>query len=265
MSAAARGTHAPFDARVVLLGASNLTRGLSTVIETARVDLGSPLEVLAALGHGRSYGMRSTVLGRSLPGIVDCGLWRRLEAHTGPPCYALLTDIGNDVVYGAAPQTIVGWVEWCIDRLRAVEARLILTRPPMDSLHTMHRWQFEIMRRVLFPSHQVTFGDALRRTEELDRGIQELARRHPATLVALPGSWYGFDPIHIPMRRWAGAWKTILASWTQDEGAPLASGSVRRWARLHTAAPQHRWLFGVPLERRQPSARLPDGTTVALY
>src|SRR5262245_2033911 len=81
--------------RIVLLGASNLTRGISTVIETAGSILGRPLEVLAAFGHGRSYGMSSSVLGRSLPGIVDCGIWQSLAARPPVSTSALITDIGN--------------------------------------------------------------------------------------------------------------------------------------------------------------------------
>jgi hypothetical protein len=42
--------------RVVALGASNLTRGFQTIVSTARLVWGPDVEVLAALGHGRSYG-----------------------------------------------------------------------------------------------------------------------------------------------------------------------------------------------------------------
>ena len=42
--------------RVILLGASNLTRGISTVVEIAKTKWGSPLDIMSALGHGRSYG-----------------------------------------------------------------------------------------------------------------------------------------------------------------------------------------------------------------
>ena len=36
--------------RVILLGASNATRGLSTIISTVRNLLGGPVEILAAVG-----------------------------------------------------------------------------------------------------------------------------------------------------------------------------------------------------------------------
>lgn len=60
--------------RVVLLGASNIARSLSIVFDSARNAWGSPLDIVAATGHGRSYGMSSRVLGRTLPGILQSGL-----------------------------------------------------------------------------------------------------------------------------------------------------------------------------------------------
>ncbi|MEX0819484.1 MAG: hypothetical protein WD070_07815, partial [Pirellulaceae bacterium] len=87
--------------RVVLLGASNIARSPAIVFDSARSAWGSPLDIVAATGHGRSYGMTSCVLGRTLPGILQCGLWEALATRPLVPTAALLTDIGNDILYGA--------------------------------------------------------------------------------------------------------------------------------------------------------------------
>ena len=80
--------------RVVLLGASNLTRDFRAVLEIARRRLGSgPLQVLAAAGYGRCYGVKSRFVLRDLPPILDCGLWSALRQTSHAPTYALLTDI----------------------------------------------------------------------------------------------------------------------------------------------------------------------------
>ena len=65
---------APDVARAVALGASNLTRGFRTVVSAARAAWGPEVQVLAALGHGRSYGAPSRVPFRTLPGILESGL-----------------------------------------------------------------------------------------------------------------------------------------------------------------------------------------------
>ncbi|HEX5443564.1 MAG TPA: hypothetical protein VFW87_07035, partial [Pirellulales bacterium] len=117
--------------RVVLLGASNVTRGISTVVETACRVWGRPLDLLAAIGHGRSYGMKSTVLVRTLPGILDCGLWPALAERPPAHTAALVTDVGNDLFYGADPPQIAGWIEACVDRLAKLDAAVVMTRMPV--------------------------------------------------------------------------------------------------------------------------------------
>ena len=85
---------------MVALGASNLTRGLQTVVSTARTAWGPDVQVVAALGHGRSYGATSAFLVRRLPGILRSGLWAELESAPAVPTKALVTDVGNDILYG---------------------------------------------------------------------------------------------------------------------------------------------------------------------
>ena len=82
--------------RVVALGASNLTRGFPILVSAARASAGPDVEVFAALGLGRSYGMESRVLARTLPGILDSGLWAALAGLPPLPTRAVVTDVGND-------------------------------------------------------------------------------------------------------------------------------------------------------------------------
>ena len=94
--------------RVVLLGASNLVAGLPRVVEAARSVWGGPLDILAAAGHGRSYGRSSRVLWRTLPGILSCGLWEDLARRPPASTAALLTDVGNDILYGGSDRRDCG-------------------------------------------------------------------------------------------------------------------------------------------------------------
>ena len=257
-------------ARVVLLGASNLTLGIAGVVETARLAIGGPVQFLIAMGHGRSYGRRSSVLGRSLPGISECGLWEALRRDSASRSFALLTDIGNDVAYGASIASIERWVAECLDRLADVEARVVMTLLPTESLQALSRWRFGVARAILFPGRRLSLDDALARSRELDDRLRELGRRPNVRLVENPGRFYGVDPIHIRRRCRAALWAQVIRSWGAGEGdgaqtRPLPRPSIGCRLRIRLATPERWWLLGRRRGRPQPAGRLADGSTISLY
>jgi hypothetical protein len=261
-------TPEPARPRVVLLGASNLTRGISTVIETSRQLFASPLRVLAALGHGRSYGMRSSILlgARSLPAIVDCGIWNALDRSDDKSNFALITDIGNDLIYGASPEQIEQWIGQCIDRLQRINATIAMTAIPIESIRSVTRWQFAIVKTLMYPTRKLEYEQARQRAEDLHQRINALAHRRNIALVPQRREWYGFDPIHVRYRDWPNAWAEILrACALQPQASPCAQPSVRRWAKLRSMTPEQWWLMGIERRRSQPAGTLADGTTISLF
>ena len=256
----------PSSSRVILLGASNLTRAISTVVGTAQAMLGSPLELLIAMGHGRSFGRASRVLGRTLPGIDECGLWDSLKDAPQAPTYALITDIGNDIVYGYDIALIAEWIESTLTRLKDLKARTVITRLPVQSIEALSALRYHMAKAILFPGRSLSLDEAKRRVREIDSAINMLAARHGATPVELPGDWYGLDPVHLSRSQHAAAFAQIMASWSDSNDQPAeASGSLARWLKLHLARPQQWGLLGVPLGSTQPAVYLGDGSSVALY
>jgi hypothetical protein len=244
--------------RVVLLGASNLTMGLPIVLGAARARLPpGPLEVFVAAGHGRSYGRWSRVLVRGLPAIRDCGLWPALD-RGGPPTHALVTDIGNDIGYGATPAELAGWVEACLRRVAGRGVRPIVTLLPAASLGRLPRWQYHVFKTLLFPGRRLPFPVLQERLADANARLTELAARHGAVVVAPPAEWFRADAIHFAGPRRAAAWHTILGSWgtTPDAAGPLVCRGL---------APAWRTVCGVSVRRAQPAVALPDGTTISVY
>jgi hypothetical protein len=259
-------------ARIILLGGSNLARGISTIVEIARLTVrgvqgnGGPVEYLIAKGHGRSYGKRSVVLGRGLPGIVECGLWDALDAGDERPTFALITDIGNDVAYGAEVRAIAGWVETCVERLAAARARIVMTALPMESLRKLSPARFKVARSILFPANRFSLDEALDRCAEVDERVRRVAAGRGVRLVEHDGGWYGLDPIHIRQRHLVAAWTGIMGAWADEPKTRIqVCRSPLRWLRLRTLTPQRWWLLGSPRGRPQPAGRLADGSTVSLY
>ena len=251
--------------RVVLLGASNLTRGFSTAMELSRQIWGGPIEILAALGHGRSYGIASSVLGRRLPGIIQCGLWEALNQRPVAPTAAVVTDIGNDLLYDIPVDQIAVWVEFCLDRFAAAEARTVVTALPVENLNRVSPSRFVLFRTLFVPTCRLELPVVAARACELNQRVVHLADHFGAELVRPSASWYGLDPIHIKIRRWRPAWKKIFSPFS--DGPPPAGirGSFFRWVYLRSLCPFERRVFGFEQRQTQPAGRLKDGSTISLY
>jgi hypothetical protein len=206
------------------------------------------------------------ILGRALPGILQCRLWEALSDAEAGPTFALVTDIGNDILYGHPVDRIAGWVEACIDRLLAMNARIVVASLPIESLVRLGPIRYHVARQILFPTHYLGFREAWRRIERLDEKIRGLALSKKVALADLDGAWYGLDPIHIMKRRRREAWESILGAWREGEDDPPgAVRAERRFPSLRFAVPDERWILGVRQHRDQPWRCLQDGSTVSAY
>ncbi|MCA9162640.1 MAG: hypothetical protein KDA62_06660 [Planctomycetales bacterium] len=264
MSAATTAIREP-ERRAVILGASNVIRGISAVVATAQAASGSPLDLMFACGHGRSYGQTSCVLGRTLPGIVPCGLWDAWKQRPAVPTSALLTDVGNDLLYDVSVSQITDWVRTCCDRLRPVCERLIITELPLVSLRTLQPRRFQLMRTILFPKSRLSLEQALDRAEQLNANLVDLANQFEASVLHPRSEWYGYDPIHIRAPHYQSAWSEILQGWTDAEIEPPNPSGWLNWLRLRRLRPEKRKLFGVPQAHSQPAACLANGTQLSFY
>lgn len=267
MSRPARSPESPAPARrVVLLGASNLTKAIGTVLATVEQALGEPAEVLAALGHGRSYGRSTQVLAVGLPGISNCGLWADLAQASPLPTSALVTDIGNDLIYEEPVERIVGWLEACLDRLAVAEARTVVTLLPVDNLRTLSAARYQLFRRLFFPASRIGQAEITRRAYALNDAVMRLAKERGLNSVAHQSGWYGIDPIHIRFTRRQSAWCDILAAIGQSEVSLAPAGhAIARSLRLRMRAPHQRRLLGVVQRGRKPTMRFASGSTVSIY
>lgn len=251
--------------RVIVLGASNVTRGLPAFCRAAAKAWGAPLDILAAIGHGRSYGQPSSVLGRVLPSIRSCELWDDWQAREPLPTAALITDIGNDIVYGSKPAQIADWVRECVERLLPHCDRIVITGLPLESVSRVGPRRFRILRAMIFPGSRLTLEQALASAEELHERVAEIAKSLELGWSDPDRSWFGFDPIHIRRRYWDVAWPQMLASWGGNPALTITSDhSLSGWtaARLR---PKYRWMFGKPQQTPQPAWHGPDGSRLSLY
>jgi hypothetical protein len=246
----------------VALGASNLTRGLHTVVSTARAEWGPDIELLAALGHGRSYGSPSRFIVRTLPGILESGLWRQLARQPPAPTLALVTDGGNDILYGFDARQILAWVEETVDRLQSHGAEVAITGLPHIGIEDLSPARFRFFRSILFPRCRLSFVEVSETAARVDAGIESLGARRGLRLVRLQREWYGVDPIHIRPAKWQAAWQLILCG--RVSAASLHAQGTEA-LDLYFMRPEHQKVCGLEFGSPQEGVRLKAGGRIWLY
>jgi hypothetical protein len=242
--------------RAVLLGASNLRSSLPSILDRLRQWAGGPVEALVACGHGRSYGAWSRFLGvRRLPGILECGLWREIGRRPPLPTFTLVTDVGNDLVYGAGVERTAGWVEACLDRLAGPGHEITMTLLPLGRLERLSEWQVRLAVSLLFPGRPAPWPALLDQARELDGRLRRTGEERGVRLVEPEPAWYGIDPIHPRRSRRREVWARAI---------PGPEPAATRFRIPLFAAAETR-LSSLVLRRSQPAIRLADGTTVSFY
>lgn len=244
---------------VAVLGASNISLGMPQLAQA--LDRAGCARCTFACGHGRSFGLRSSIPLRVLGALREVPLLDELDALDA----ALLADVGNDLVYGVAPMRILEWVEECIERLSARGARVVVAGPPLESLARLTPARYAVAKGVLFPFHALTRDDALRGIAELHAGLAASCARRGLAYVAPPARWYGLDPIHV-RRACRQEWARGLVAAMQGMDSPPPPSRAPRWSfgdwsRLRLLRPEREVVCGI--ERRGAGrAKLSTGLEV---
>ncbi len=256
---------------VVAIGASNLSRGLASLAATARSRAASPLDLFVAAGHGRSYGANSRVWMRRLPSILFSGLWRAIDRTAcdrggppdGPRPLAVVTDIGNDLLYGFSVEQVAAWVDECLRRLEERGFRTVVTRLPMSSIATVGGLRYCVLKTLYVPGCPLALESLKAAAANLDGLVAEAAARRGALLLEQPGEWYGIDAIHVRRGRLGELWGRVADAWE----LPWAAGMPRlgEWFAIGRRGAEVRSLAGIPRFTPQPAVTLRDRSRVWLY
>jgi hypothetical protein len=173
----------------------------------------------------------------------------------------LITDIGNDLVYGARVAEIAAWVETCLDRLARHQAEVVLTLLPITRLRRLSSWQVRLATSVLFPGRPAPWPELLERALDLNDRLRRMGQEYGVRLVEPAAEWYGIDPIHVRRGVRREAWNCVLSHFSLGASA----GPVSARIAIPLLGAEEVYLCGFHLRTPQPAARRADGTTVSLY
>jgi hypothetical protein len=249
--------------RIILLGASNLTLSLRLVIHLMQQRVGGPSEILVAVGHGRAYGVFTQMLLRGLPGIANCGLWTQLAAAEPRPTYALVTDIGNDILFGRMPEQILRSVEWCIAQLQKQSAHIVVTNLPMASIESLSDWRYTFFRNIFYPSSRLPRNETVSRAREVYEGLIEMAARLHFNLSEQKPIWFGWDGIHVNYWQRKAFYQDVLRQFPEC-GESLSAADKPEFLLTWQRRPEfaYKTLLGHTVHCQQPSGQLADGSSI---
>ena len=242
----------------VVIGASNVSRGLGPLVEVFSSRHAKPLDLFVTAGHGRSYGVTSLMGIRSLPSIINCGLWRDLDlqlaADSKARLSAMITDVGNDLIYGFPPETVAEWVREVARRLSDRKAKLAIVRLPLASVARASELRYLAIRAAFSPWLKLNFSQMKEAAARLDQSLKDIAREFGADIVDQPGHWYGLDVIHIRLGKIHELWNVACDAWGLEPGTEASFRSLKfaELVSLHLKAAEKRALFGLQLKTPQP-------------
>ena len=197
---------------------------------------------------------------RTLPGIIECGLWKKLDeleasrtenSPTKPR--AIITDVGNDLIYGVSPEQLVTWVEECVRRLQKYESEIVLTGIPLPSLLRLSPLRYTLTQKFFFLDKKSTRDGMMQKAEELNLRLAEMVERYSVTIQPQPIEWFGFDPIHFRHRERASVWRTLCSHWSGFD-ADRSDWKNPPFGQITSLAwkPAEQWWFGKSRGAPQP-------------
>lgn len=255
--------------RVVVLGASNVSRGLPRLVAAAQARTNGPVDLFVAAGHGRSYGVNSRVVSRRLPSILGCGLWRALDREPQEPgrtrSVAIVTDIGNDLLYGFSVEQVSGWVREGVRRLADRGMRIAVTALPLASVSGVGAFRYRALRVCYVPGCRLSLEQLKAAARDLDAVVRRIAAEHDADVIEQPGDWYGFDAIHVRRRRLDDLWQTCCDRWGWRGTGQVPRPTLAGWMRIGSRAAEVRSLARRMLFTPQPALDVPNAYRLLLY
>jgi hypothetical protein len=251
--------------RLVVLGASNVAMGLRKIVKIARQELNGPVDFHFAYAHGRSYGFQSNIGWWTYPSILDCDLWTAIESDTPTRSFGLITDIGNDILYGAEPDQIANWVREVSHRLRDCCQHLAITQLPLESVRELDSVRFHVMKAILFPKCRMNLKEVLSRACRLNSLLNDISSDSRITSLKPKREWYGLDPIHFRHAEKERAWGNYIRNVTRHSKTQVETEKPEKLGVFRNVRPARWQSFGRQYRADQPTICMPDGSRLFRY
>jgi hypothetical protein len=208
-----------------LLGASNLSRGCFAFARHMKACLHpQKVEVLIASGPGRAYHASGGLLNVAYPPICTSDIFEvaKNKSESGYQVVALVTDIGNDIMYGVSAEQVIETVQQIFERLQSMNSEIFYTTLPVAfEEKKVHPIWFYILRSVLLPFSKVSYDEATAGIIEVNQFLKECRYGH---LIPDMNRYLGIDKIHYGWLRGHSAWSHVAKAMLGTLGVSMTRG-----------------------------------------
>ena len=211
----------------VLLGASNLARGYTALTRHLSENV-SAGEFLNALGPGRGYCARGGMFNFTYSPIGECRIMdsAKIYAERGFRITVLLTDIGNDIMYGVPESSLIKCLDTLIEKSLKMNAEVFMTSIHVDVSNNLSKTSFKLLKSIFYPNSAVTFDQADSAVKRLNKYIEEiLAKNDRVHLLSGLRTFCGMDKIHYSLYKSHLVWSSIANAMLLNIGV-ISAGKV---------------------------------------
>jgi hypothetical protein len=165
---------------------------------------------LIASGPGRAYCASGGLLNVSYPPIYASDIFEAAQnkSESGYQVVALVTDIGNDIMYGVSPEKVIDTLQQVFARLESMNAEIFFTTLPAVFEKGVHPVWFYILRSVLLPFSRVSYDEATAGIIEVNQFLRKYDSEH-SHLIPDMDRYLGYDDIHYGWLRAHNAWSHV--------------------------------------------------------
>ncbi len=226
---------------LILLGASNLSRGCFAFARHLRNCLQPrPVEVLFASGPGRGYCAPGGLLTINYPPICSSDIFKVAQdkSESGYRVIALVTDIGNDIMYDVPADKLIAILQEIFARLRSMNAEIFYTTLPAAFEKKVHPAWFYILRSILLPFSRISYDKATKGIIAVNQFLREAGSEH-CHLIPGMDRYFGYDEIHYGWLRAHHAWSHVAKVMLETMGVeitkkiPLSGMLLSYWDEFH--------------------------------
>ena len=208
----------------ILFGASNLARsyyGLNLSIK--RCIHPRKATFIHAMGPGRGYLCRGGIFNTTYPPIIDCGILESIQKIRKPnqKIIALITDIGNDIMYGIHSEKIIEGLQKILDTLGEFTKNIFITPIPINSKNDIGEFYFLLLRCIFFPKSSIKYSQTLESIKVINQFILHSSNKKTTVINGME-PFCGLDKIHYSFFKSHLAWAHIANNLIEPIGVNVS-------------------------------------------